>query len=66
MWVGRRVCAVTVRPSYCQRCPDSPTLNTPGSLPGVGVGSWSLGGVSIGAAAPCQMCAVGLAAGSWL
>ena len=33
LWIGRRGCAVSVRPSYCQRCPDSPTLNTPGSLP---------------------------------
>ena len=31
--IGRRGLAATVRPSYCQRCPDSPTLNTPGSLP---------------------------------
>ena len=32
-WIGGRGSAATVRPSYCQRCPDSPTLNTPGSLP---------------------------------
>ncbi|MCR5550745.1 MAG: hypothetical protein K6F40_07410 [Bacteroidales bacterium] len=47
-----------MRPSYCQRCPDSPTLNTPGSLRC----SVSVRGVTIGAAAPCQM----FAAGSWL
>jgi len=35
----RRGLAATVCPSYCQRCPDSPPLNTPGSLP------WPLLGV---------------------
>ena len=43
VWIGRRWCAATVRPSYCQRCPDSPTLNTPGSFPcSVLVRGWSV------------------------
>ena len=61
VWIGRRGLAATVRPSYCQRCPDSPTLNTPGSLP------WPLSDVRrwvVGVAAVVMWPPVGRC-GSW-
>ena len=61
-WIGGRGLAATVRPSYCQRCPDSPTLNTPGSLPGAlsDVRRWLVWSVVAG-----LLSASGRRVGSW-